>query len=116
MSGQPSRSLDRLVWPFVGFLLAFAVMLIGVCRWYLLPAMDAFNHADKLQRRLLGLHALLIMSALLVALGMMMVLMFRVGRFFFPRPGSPRSKTTYTDAWTEAGKRMRTPDESTSDE
>ena len=36
-----------------------------------------------------------------------LLLSFRVGRFFFPRPTpAPRRRTEYVDAWVESGRRM----------
>ncbi len=55
------------------------------------------------------------MCATLIVLGLSWMMIFRVGRYFFPnrgeQPDQPEAKTKYTDAWTEAGKRMRPPEE-----
>ncbi len=108
---QRRRHRGKSVWPFVFFLGFFAVLLACVSRWYLIPALDAFNHADARQRRLLAVPALLVMFLLLIILGVMMILMFRVGRFFFPGPTRVRSTTKYVDAWAEAGKRLKVEEE-----
>ena len=99
------------IWPAVGFLILFTLILLGVCWWYLLPAMDAYKHANAAQRRILSLHALLLMSALLVILGLILVLMFRVGRRLFGRPAGPAKPTPYVDAWAESAKRLQIPKE-----
>jgi uncharacterized BrkB/YihY/UPF0761 family membrane protein len=103
-----SRRRGRSVWPFVIFLGFFAILLTIVSRWYLLPALDAFNHADARGRKLLAVHALLVMSLVLFILVVSMILIFRVGRFFFPGPPRVKTITKYTDAWAEAGKRLET--------
>ena len=109
MSPQLTRQSGRSVGPFIAFLVLFLILLLVVSHWYLLPALDAFNHADARGRRLLGLHALLLMSLLLVILILFLVILFRVSRYFFPGPPRPRIKTKYVDAWAEAGKRMPPP-------
>lgn len=109
MRPNPIRHAGRSVVPFIAFLLLFLVLLLVVSHWYLLPALDAYNHADARGRRLLGLHALLLLSLLLVILVLFVVMLFRVGRYFFPGPFRPRTRTKYVDAWAEAGKRMPPP-------
>jgi len=109
MLGFPSIRPARSIAPFVAFLVLFAVLLVVVSHWYLLPALHDFNHADARGRRLLGLHALLLLSLLLVILFLFLVMLFRVGRYFLPGPFRPRTRTKYVDVWSEAGKRMQTP-------
>jgi hypothetical protein len=108
---QARRHDGRSVWAFVGFLALFCFLLGLVTKQYLLRALQDFNGADDKGRKIIALHALLLMSLLLVILGLSLILMFRIGRYFFPQRYRSRSKTTYTDAWTEAGKRMKTPEE-----
>jgi len=105
------RHEGKSVWPFVGFLALFCALLVLVTKLYLLRALADFNGADEKGKKVIGLHATLVMSLLLVILGCSMVLLFRIGRYFFPQRFKPRTKTKYTDAWTEAGKRMKTPEE-----
>ncbi|HEX4055554.1 MAG TPA: hypothetical protein VHX86_14915 [Tepidisphaeraceae bacterium] len=106
-----SRRAGKSVWGFVGFLGLFCILLVLVTKVYLLRALTDFNGADEKARKIIALHALLMMSLLLVILGLSLLLIFRIGRYFFPRRTEPRTKTQYTDAWTEAGKRMKTPEE-----
>jgi hypothetical protein len=101
------RHAGRSLWPVLFFIAFFALGLAGVCKWYLLPAMDAFNGADDKGRRVLAAHALLMMSILLIMLVLLLMLTFRMGRMFFPSPMVPRTKTKYVDAWAEAGKRLQ---------
>ena len=105
------RRRGKSVLPFVGFLSLFCLLLLMVTKLYLLRALNDFNGADERGRRLIALHALLLMSAVLVILGLSWMLIFRIGRYFFPNPKPPRVKTKYVNAWEEAGKRMKTPEE-----
>lgn len=105
------RHEGKSVWAFVGFLGLFCILLVLVTKVYLLRALTDFNGADEKGRKIIALHALLLMSLLLVILGLSLLLIFRIGRYFFPRRIEPPAKTKYTDAWTEAGKRMKTPEE-----
>ncbi len=90
----------------LAFLLAFAILIVIVSEFYLLPALSVFNNATKPQRREMAVYARLLMSVLLVVLVIGLMLTFRMGRWFFPRPSEPPVKTKYIDAWAEAGKRM----------
>jgi heme/copper-type cytochrome/quinol oxidase subunit 2 len=104
---QSDRHSGRSILPYVGFMGLFAILLALVSRWYLLPAMDAFNHAQPDQRRLLALHALLLMTLLLVILGIFLILTYRLGRTLLRPPQAPRKPTPHVDAWTEAGRRFK---------
>jgi hypothetical protein len=95
----------------VGFLGLFCILLVLVTKLYLLRALTDFNGADERGRKIIGLHALLMMFLLLVILGLSLVLIFRVGRYFFLQRYRKFEKTNYTDAWAEAGKRMKPPEE-----
>jgi hypothetical protein len=108
---SPVLRSARSVWAFVGFLGLFCVLLVMVTRFYLLGALADFNGADERGRKLIAVHALLMLSVVLVILGLSWILIFRIGRYFFPGGGTREPKTKYTDAWTEAGKRMRPPEE-----
>ena len=102
----------RSVWAFVSFLALFCLVLGLLTELYLPQALTAFKAADERGRRLLAVHALLLMCAVLAILALSWMMIFRVGRYFFPpRGGTKEAKTEYTDAWTEAGKRMRPPEE-----
>lgn len=111
---MPHR-LGRSIWAFVGFLALSYFLLALLTKVYLLRALEDFKSADDPGKRLIGLHAMLLMCAVLIVLGLCWMLIFRVGRYFFPRlreqNDQPEAKTKYTDAWTEAGKRMPPPEE-----
>jgi hypothetical protein len=97
------------VWAFVAFLAMFAVLLWIVSTWYLLPALRAYNGIDEHGKRIISAQSWLLLALVLLILGMMMIMLFRISRMFFPRPVAKREKTQYTDAWTEAGKRFQNP-------
>ena len=99
----------RTYWAVLVYLVAFAVLLVVVMKWYLIPALQAAQHAQPEDRKRLAATALLVMVVVLFVLGAGLVLTFRVGRFFFPRPVAPRKRTEYVDAWAESAKRMQTP-------
>ena len=106
-----ARQAGRSVWPFIGFLALFCFLLGLLTKLYLLRALQDFNGADERGRKLIAVHALLLMCAVLAVLGLSWMLIFRVGRYFFPRNRDADGKTKYTDAWSEAGKRIKTPEE-----
>jgi hypothetical protein len=108
---SPVSRSARSVWAFVGFLGLFYILLAMVTKFYLLGALADFHGADERGRKLIAAHALLMLSVVLVILGLSWLLIFRIGRYFFPRGGPREPKTKYTDAWSEAGKRMRPPEE-----
>jgi quinol-cytochrome oxidoreductase complex cytochrome b subunit len=102
------RYLGRSIWPHVAFLALFTLLLIIVSHWYLIPALSAFSSADPDQRRLLSLHALLLMLVLLFMLSLFLLLIFRLGRSVFPSR-EPNKPTQYVDAWSESAKRLKLP-------
>jgi len=89
----------------------FAALLVLICDLYLFPAMAAYAHADAKQRQILSLHALLLLCATLVILGLFLVLLVRLGRSMFRPPDVRPKPTVYVDAWKEAGKRLQPPEE-----
>lgn len=103
----------RMLLRAIIFLLLFAVVLLLVTNLYLLPALEASKGVeDPRQRRQLSAVATLVLFVVLFVLFAGLVLTFRVGRFFLPRPPTARAKPTeYVDAWAEAGRRMKAPDE-----
>jgi hypothetical protein len=112
---NPGRRLARSNWAFAVFLLGFMILLIGVCYYFLYPAYLARRHATPVERARLRAWAALILALLLITLGCGLMLTFRIGRFFFPRPTQPRTRTPYVDIWTEAGKRLQPPGEEEED-
>jgi hypothetical protein len=102
-----TRQRGLSVWPYLGFMVLFLILLAAVSHWYLLPAMRVYKDATPNERRLLGADALTLMSVILILLALFLVLIFRIGRFIFPRPTVARTKTKYVDAWAEAGRRLQ---------
>ena len=103
----------RTYWAVLAFLIGFAILLVGVSTYYLLPAMDAAHSTGvtaKEKRTLMAVSRLML-AVVLFVLFAGLLLTFRVGRFFFPRKTGPRTRTQYVDAWAEAGKRMQPPEE-----
>lgn len=103
---QP-RSSGRSHWSSVAFLFTFTILLIAICHYFLIPALEARRHAtpdDKLKLRAWSTLLLAVMLFILLA-GLLLTV--RIGRFFFPRPDVPRVQTKHIDAWAEAGKRLQ---------
>jgi H+/Cl- antiporter ClcA len=106
----PHRRAGRIIWATLAFMAGFAVLIAVISRWYLLPALDAANHATTdLEKRQLAAHARLLLAILLVILVAGILLTFRFGRYFIPRAGEKARPTKYVDAWEEAGRRVSVP-------
>ena len=99
----------RILWGTLFFLLGFAVLIVFISNWYLLPALDAAKNAAPGERRALSAHARLLLSVVLFILIAGILLTFRFGRFFLPRQREPRKPTQYVDAWSESARRMQSP-------
>jgi hypothetical protein len=107
MHRQHIRECGRSLWPVIVFLSLFLVSLLTVWRQYFTPAMKAYATANDAQRRVLRVNALLVMCVLLFVLGALLLVLTRVHTWFSRGTRQPPSKTIYTDAWAEAGRRMR---------
>lgn len=105
----PPRRPGRTLTAVVVYLVLFGLVVAGVSWFYLLPALNKAHAASPEEKKRLAGQALLVMIVVLFVLLAGLVLTFRVGRFFFPRPVAPRRKTEYVDAWSESAKRMKTP-------
>lgn len=112
---RKSRSFrsGRTLWAILIYLFGFALLLLIVSQFYLIPTLTAEHRAGVTaeQRRILVAHSRLVMVLLLVVLLLGLLLTFRIGRFFFPRHNEPRKPTQYVDAWEEAGRRLKLDDE-----
>lgn len=97
----------RSEWAMIAFLFGFAILIVGISEFYLLPALDAYNKATPAERERLVAFSRLLLAIVLLILFAGLMLTVRMGRFFFPRPRSPRSRTAYVDVWAEAGKRAQ---------
>lgn len=101
----------KIHWPLLAFLIGFTLLMIAVSYYTLIPGMQAATQpgiTDEEKRRLVAWYRLLL-TVVLFILFAGLVLTFRFGRFFFPRPTPPRTKTEYLDAWTESAKRLHVP-------
>lgn len=113
----PNRTPTRTYVGIVVYLLLFLFVLVVVWGVYLRPALEAASRASPEERRQLAASAWLMMVVVLVVLFGLLVVIFRVGRFFLPRQAAqPRRKTEYVDAWAESAKRMQTPPREDGDE
>src|SRR5688572_23955690 len=93
----------------VVYLLCFTVLLVVISKMYLLPAMEASRDATPQEKKQLAAFARLMLAVVLFVLFAGLLIAFRIGRFFIPRPVTGRKKTEYVDAWAESGRRMETP-------
>jgi hypothetical protein len=99
----------RILWPTLAFLAGFAVLLILVSHWYLIPALRASQTADPIQKRHLVAQSRLVLAILLFILIAGILLTFRFGRLLVPRVGEKHKPTQYSDAWAESAKRVSVP-------
>jgi len=93
----------------LAFMVAFAILIIVVVRYYLLPAMAAATHASPHDRAVLRAHAALVLMVVLFVIFVGWAFTFRVGRYFFPRAGNIKRPpaTQYPDAWAESARRVQ---------
>ncbi|HTW94574.1 MAG TPA: hypothetical protein VMD30_07265 [Tepidisphaeraceae bacterium] len=103
------RWVSRMVWGMIVYLIGFILLLLLVFYRFFIPAAAAAHSADSRGRHIVGAYSWLVMAIVLVYVLAGLILVFRIGRFFFPRPRDQRTSTQYIDAWTEAGKRAKTP-------
>jgi hypothetical protein len=94
----------------LAYLAGFAGLLVIVSHFYLIPALKAAHNADPARRKVLAADAMLILAVVLFVLLLGLLITFRIGRFFRPRPPTPAKPTAYVDAWKESGRRMQTPE------
>jgi uncharacterized BrkB/YihY/UPF0761 family membrane protein len=102
---RPFRS-GRSYWGVLAFLLLFAVLLFTVSKFFLLPALPLVHDASRPEKLRLMAYSRLLLAIVLLILIVSLILIFRPGRFFFPRRQPPRESTKYIDMWAEAGRRM----------
>lgn len=93
------------------FLAGFAGLISLLSRYFLIPALLAANDATAAQKRQLSAVATLLLAVVLFILGVGLMLVFRVRRFFFPRSTGSESRqhTSCVDAWSESARRMKNP-------
>ena len=90
-------------------MLGFALLIVFVSRWYLIPALAASQTATRIEKRQLAAHSWLLLAIILFILVAGILLTFRFGRYFIPRAGEPQKPTKYVDAWAESAKRVSVP-------
>ena len=95
----------------LAFLFGFAVLIVLVSHYYLLPAMEAAADATPREKRGLAAYSRLLLVVVLFILFAGLVITFGIGRMFLPRNRPPASKTQYVDAWAESAKRVKVPEE-----
>src|SRR5690242_14433068 len=91
------------------YLVVFALLVLALVKWYLVPGLRAAQYANHDEREKLAANALLVLIVVLFALLAGLLLTFRVGRFFFPRPTPPRNQTQYTETRAEYAQRLQNP-------
>jgi len=101
-----NRQCAARIWTTLVFALTAIAVVLLVCLEFLRPAVDAWNHADTHGRKMLAAVAMLLAGVLLFFLLVMSWLAIRFAR---PRKPAGKTVTKYIDAWTESGKRMKTP-------
>jgi hypothetical protein len=99
---RPARSL----WAMIAFLAGFTILITVLAHYFLIPAMEAAQGATPTQKRQLSAYSTLLLAVVLFVLGVGLVLVFRVRRFFFPRATSAPQRTEYIDAWAESARRF----------
>ena len=117
MPPRPTTSRTAMSYARVlAFMGGFAALFVFVVYYYLIPATEAFGQATPGQQRVLAAHSRLLLAILLFILLAGLVLTFRVGRFFFPRPRPPFKPTRYPDAYAESARRIKLDDEDPAEE
>src|SRR5439155_5236349 len=109
ISLRARRHAGRSHWAVLVFLVGFALLLSIVCSYYLLPAADAARNADAAGKHQIAAYSRLLLTIVLFILFVGLTFTFRIGRFFFPRASDKRTTTQYVDAWSESGKRLKSP-------
>lgn len=104
-----TRTRGAIHWAILTFLLAFSALLVLLIWYYLIPAGEAAKGASPHGRAELRAVSALLLAVVLFILLVGLVLTFRAGRFFFPRPPQKPTKTQYVDAWAESAKRLKVP-------
>jgi hypothetical protein len=112
------RPRGAIRWSTLVFLIVFTVLLIVVTSYVLIPGLEAIQDPKLTpeEKRSLQAWYRLLLFVLLFILFAGVVLTYRFGRLFFPRPTTPRTQTQYVDAWAESARRMQVPPDEEDDE
>jgi heme/copper-type cytochrome/quinol oxidase subunit 2 len=101
----------RSILAMIAYLIGAAILIWIVAHYFLFPAMEAAHGATAHQKRQLMATSRLMLMVVLFVLSVVTFMLFRVRRFFFPRPSEKPQRTQYVDAWAEAGRRAEAPPE-----
>jgi hypothetical protein len=112
----PIHRSGRVVWATLAFMLGFAVLIIFISNWYLIPALKASANATGEEKRVLVAHSRMLLAIVLFILFAGILLTFRVGRYFAPHVGEKSKPTQYVDAWAESAKRVSVPQDDDEDD
>jgi hypothetical protein len=107
-----SRRRDRngrIHWAAIVFLLVFVGLALWIAYYAMQPVAQVSQHATDEEKRRIVAWFRLLLAVLLFILIAGLILTFRFGRLFLPRPTPPRAKTRYVDAWAESAKRVQVP-------
>lgn len=94
----------------LGFLAFAGSLLLVVFYKYLLPAAELSNGMDTAGKKQLSAVSMVVLVIVLVSLLGTLILIFRPMKAILSNKSSARTKTLYTDAWAEAGKRVKADD------
>ncbi len=109
---QSNHRQGAAPWGTILFLTIFVLLLLVAASYYLYPAYRAMASASQpADRKLLQGVSMLVLAVVLFCLLGGLVLAFRIGRFFLPRPPRKKIQTEVVDIWKESGKRLVISDE-----
>lgn len=108
-SVPPPRDRRRTYAAVLVYLLGFGALLVILLKLYLLPAMSAAKNATPRERQVLAVNSRLMLAVVLFVLLALLLMTFRIGRFFMPRGRTPSKPTQYPDAWKESARRVQVP-------
>src|SRR4051812_22984623 len=94
VEGEPMRA-GRTYIAVTIYLLVFALLVVVLSHFYLIPALKASHHATPREREKLAAGALLVLLVVLFGLGAGLLLTFRIGRWFFPSATKRAKPTRY---------------------
>lgn len=100
----------RSLWAMLIFVLGVCTLIVLVSNYFLFPAMLATVNATTAEKQRLSAVATLLLAIVLLIVGVGLVLVLRVKRFFIGTTRETRVKTDYIDAWAESAKRAKTDD------